>query len=156
MLAASHILVGGAIGGRVKSPYAALPIAFASHFVLDAVPHVDAVTLFGFGGPRSDLAIAADAMMGAVLLLALAWRQARMRWILWCGLAAIIMDVMVMFPLWFPGTGSWPVLCQLCRLHGAIARMNPDTSLVLGLATQAPALILPFFLLHCRHPRLDS
>ena len=147
MLAASHILAGGAIGERVKSPYAALSLAFASHFMLDAVPHVDAVTLFGLGGPKSSLAIAADALAGTALLLFLARRSKRIHWILRCALAAIIMDVIVVLPLWFPVTEAWPGLSHLCRLHGFIGWLSPDAGRLLGLATQAPVLILSVFLL---------
>ncbi|HUV03981.1 MAG TPA: hypothetical protein VMX94_02615 [Armatimonadota bacterium] len=150
MLATPHILVGGAIGKGVKRPSAALLLAFGSHLVLDAVPHVDAVSLLGLGGPKSNLAIAGDALVGAVLLLLLARGQVRTRWILRCALAAIIMDVIVTLPAWFPVAGGWPVLRHLCWLHSAAGGLNPDPGRLIGLATQAPALILPVFLLYRR------
>jgi hypothetical protein len=39
MTISNHLLVGAAIATVVKQPLLALPLAFASHFVLDALPH---------------------------------------------------------------------------------------------------------------------
>src|SRR6185369_6641141 len=39
MIALNHALTGAAIGLAVQKPYLVIPLAFASHFVLDAVPH---------------------------------------------------------------------------------------------------------------------
>lgn len=39
MTATNHALTGALIGLAVANPVVALPMAFASHFVLDAVPH---------------------------------------------------------------------------------------------------------------------
>lgn len=39
MVELPHVLVGGAIAIKVGNPALALPLAFASHFVLDLVPH---------------------------------------------------------------------------------------------------------------------
>lgn len=44
MTTANHLLVGTLIGLTIKQPALALPIAFASHFVLDALPH------YGYNG----------------------------------------------------------------------------------------------------------
>lgn len=39
MLQTPHVIVGAAIAIKVVNPYLALPLALASHFVLDRVPH---------------------------------------------------------------------------------------------------------------------
>lgn len=39
MTTANHILVGSTIAVSIKQPLLALPLAFVSHFVLDALPH---------------------------------------------------------------------------------------------------------------------
>ena len=39
MNVSNHLLAGAAIAFAVKQPVLALPLAFASHFVLDALPH---------------------------------------------------------------------------------------------------------------------
>jgi hypothetical protein len=39
MLETPHVAVGAAIAAKIPNPFIAIPLAFASHFVLDAVPH---------------------------------------------------------------------------------------------------------------------
>lgn len=39
MLITPHALAGAAIGLRLKQPEKAIPVALASHFILDTVPH---------------------------------------------------------------------------------------------------------------------
>lgn len=39
MLETPHVVVGAAIATKVGNPALAIPLAFASHFVLDMVPH---------------------------------------------------------------------------------------------------------------------
>lgn len=41
MLSTPHLLVGAAIVSFIPEPAISLPLAFASHFVLDATPHWD-------------------------------------------------------------------------------------------------------------------
>jgi hypothetical protein len=41
MTAANHALTGTFIGLSLGNPWLALPLAFASHFVCDAIPHFD-------------------------------------------------------------------------------------------------------------------
>lgn len=40
MMATSHAICGAAIAIAVKEPILALPLAFASHFICDALPHI--------------------------------------------------------------------------------------------------------------------
>lgn len=41
MTATAHALVAGAIAARVGNPFIAVPLAIASHFIMDCVPHWD-------------------------------------------------------------------------------------------------------------------
>ena len=41
MTATAHALVSGAIAAAIPNPAISLPLAFTSHFVMDAVPHWD-------------------------------------------------------------------------------------------------------------------
>jgi hypothetical protein len=41
MISTSHALVSGAIVASIGNPLLSLPLAFASHFIMDAVPHWD-------------------------------------------------------------------------------------------------------------------
>ncbi|MGD8743990.1 MAG: hypothetical protein PVJ52_00150 [Candidatus Woesebacteria bacterium] len=39
MLETPHVVVGAAIATKIPNPYVSIPLAFASHFVLEKVPH---------------------------------------------------------------------------------------------------------------------
>jgi len=39
MLVTNHVLSGAVLGAAVRKPWLAFPLGFASHLVLDAVPH---------------------------------------------------------------------------------------------------------------------
>lgn len=39
MLETPHVVVGATIAAKVGNPFLAIPLAFASHFVLDKIPH---------------------------------------------------------------------------------------------------------------------
>ncbi len=41
MTATAHALVAAAIARAIPNPYLSIPLAFGSHFILDAVPHWD-------------------------------------------------------------------------------------------------------------------
>lgn len=64
-----HMVTGAAIGARVRRPAAMLSLAFASHYVLDTVPHfnigwINGLTLNG----------AIDLGLGLVLCGIVAWK----------------------------------------------------------------------------------
>ena len=44
MTATAHALVSGAIVASIPNPFLSIPLAFASHFVMDTVPHWDVGT----------------------------------------------------------------------------------------------------------------
>lgn len=70
MTATNHILTGASIGLLISNPYIALPFAFISHFILDALPH------FGIPGGakirnKSRLfrgVLAADLIIGTLII----------------------------------------------------------------------------------------
>lgn len=49
MLSTPHLLVGAALAKTIPNPAISLPAAFASHFILDAVPHWDGSPKAPFG-----------------------------------------------------------------------------------------------------------
>jgi hypothetical protein len=74
MRAVNHGLTGAAIAVVVKQPALAIPLAFASHFVCDAIPHSNT------DSPTSKLAfqlLRADAFFSVVVTLFIAalWSQ---------------------------------------------------------------------------------
>lgn len=64
MFLSNHVITGAVIALGVKDPVAAAPLAFASHFALDSVPH------FGFKGAsfKTPKGFALGAVDGAVSL----------------------------------------------------------------------------------------
>ncbi|MBI4079257.1 MAG: hypothetical protein HY429_03085 [Candidatus Levybacteria bacterium] len=44
MTATAHALIGTVIAAKVQNPYLAVPLALASHFVADLIPHWDIAT----------------------------------------------------------------------------------------------------------------
>ncbi|HSX44339.1 MAG TPA: hypothetical protein VLE69_03535 [Candidatus Saccharimonadales bacterium] len=97
MTATNHVLTGAVIGAVITMPIIALPVAFASHFALDALPHYDSpgqehtsrrflYTLF------TDMAIAASILLAIILLRPDNWPL-----LVACGIAAASPDLM-----WLP------------------------------------------------------
>lgn len=65
MTATAHALVSGAIAAAIGNPTVALPLAFVSHFLMDAVPHWDIGTNWRARSKRNTGAIAiADTIIG--------------------------------------------------------------------------------------------
>jgi hypothetical protein len=70
MLSTPHLLVGAAIAKTIPNPAISLPVAFASHFLLDATPHWD-------GSPKAPysrkviIAATSDYVFGAGLIFLL-------------------------------------------------------------------------------------
>ena len=74
MTATNHALTGAAIGLIIGQPLLAMPLALASHFVCDAIPH------FGFANPRKAIKsntfrnyLIAETFICAAIVAALAW-----------------------------------------------------------------------------------
>lgn len=65
MLETPHVAVGAAIATKIPNPFIAIPLAFASHFVLEKVPHWNPhlnteLKKFGKITRQSTLIVAAD------------------------------------------------------------------------------------------------
>ncbi|MFH0749637.1 MAG: hypothetical protein V1917_01810 [Candidatus Gottesmanbacteria bacterium] len=70
MMATAHTLVAGAIAANVGNPALALPLAFASHFLLDSIPHWDFGTNWR---KRTKLSTGVFAITDTVVGLTAAW-----------------------------------------------------------------------------------
>lgn len=93
MTATNHALTGAAIATLVKQPLLAVPLAFISHFVCDALPHFGLSLKFGSKTMWRYLQVEALTMtvIGG-LLLAAGTQQATWLLIL-CGFAAMSPDL---------------------------------------------------------------
>jgi hypothetical protein len=102
-----HVLVGQAIGQRLEHGTPAALLAWASHYLLDRVPHVDIMPLLGapLGTPvdsRGVLAAALDTAAATALGLRLARGEPARRAMLVGGVMAALPDVLDNVPLWGP------------------------------------------------------
>ena len=78
MLETPHVAVGAAIASKIPNPFIAIPLAFASHFVLDKVPHwnphiITETKQFGKPTKKSTTIIVVDSVMALGLGSAIAW-----------------------------------------------------------------------------------
>ena len=44
MTSTGHALIGASIASQIPNPFIAIPLAFLSHFLIDKIPHWDAMT----------------------------------------------------------------------------------------------------------------
>ena len=98
MTATNHTLTGAVIGALIPIPILAIPVAFLSHFVLDALPHFDDNS--GHTNKMFLYYLAADCGFAASILLSLMILQPE-NWALMvaCGIASASPDLM-WFPMW--------------------------------------------------------
>lgn len=71
MIAINHALTGALIGLSIGHP-AALPLAFASHFVLDSIPHYGNEENVSIGSRRFAAQLTLDMILCALMVLVLA------------------------------------------------------------------------------------
>lgn len=73
MMATNHVLTGSLIAASIQNPWIALPLALASHFVLDGIPHFGSSNIkyessFFKRLLYSDMFLAALVLIGLLLL----------------------------------------------------------------------------------------
>jgi hypothetical protein len=148
----THAIVGAAIASLLPThPYLAVSAAFASHFLLDAIPHWDyplrsdsmnpgvvAAMKFDSAVLADVLTIGADAMLGLGLALLLLARPGDFALII-CGAgAAILPDALQFAYMRFPREP----LISLQRFHCWIhASRNLSGRPVLGLSAQISLVV---------------
>lgn len=99
MTATNHALTGALIAAIVPNPFIGLPLAFVSHFVLDALPHFGKHPKMHYTSKAFMLLVVIDALIAISLLITLALLIPRDFWLIFAGGAlAFSPDLM-----WFPG-----------------------------------------------------
>ncbi len=98
MTGSNHLVTGALIAAAVPVPWVALPLAFVSHFVLDALPHFGDTNKHSWLNRHFKYVLGVDALIMTVFLLALVILQP-LHWvlILIAALVAVSPDV-----LWIP------------------------------------------------------
>lgn len=91
MRAVNHALVGSSIATAIGNAWA-LPLAFASHFVLDAVPHFDDPAKMPLGSRPFWVAIIADGILVTMLIVFILLSSADSLMLIASGLLAVSPD----------------------------------------------------------------
>ena len=142
MLAGPHVAVGAIIGQRSRTAWIALPLAFASHYALDALPHAYFSLRQPEALPLKVTIVAADAVIGLALVFWIARRQTRWRLILGSAFAAVMLDLMNPVT-WF---GKWlahlPVTGWLISAHITSAYHVPLGAWLPGFGPAIGVLVL--------------
>jgi len=109
MLETPHVAVGIAIATKFPNPWVAIPLAFASHFVLDKVPHWNPhlyteTQKNGHPSEKSTIIASVDIALSFVLGSTFAYRalpDSKMAiLILACSLASVLSDV-IKYPYYY-------------------------------------------------------
>lgn len=149
MLETPHVLVGVAIATKIPDPIIALPLAFASHFVLDVIPHWNPhlnteLIRYGHVTRKSTVIVAVDVAISLALglLVALNFSQnsSHMLTIALGGLAGVLPDV-IEGPYFFLKWRS-----KLIQRWLAFQKsIQTDTTVVPGLSTQLATIVAAFW-----------
>jgi hypothetical protein len=148
----THAIVGAAIAGVIPAhPYLAISAAFASHFLLDAIPHWDypirsdsvkpsigAAMKYDGALLADSLAIGADALLGISLALLLLAKSDNLLVVLCAAGAAILPDALQFAYTRF----RREPLISLQRFHSWIhSKRDLRRRPVLGLAAQTSLIL---------------
>lgn len=143
MLLTPHVLVGAAIGAEFNHAYIAAPLAAASHFVLDLIPHWDLrIDLEYEDLERQDiLVIIVDLATSASLLTLLLYNNPRWEMMMVGAVSAFLPDVHhVIAALSDPK--KWERFTKLGRLHTRYSNIHQkfnwdkDSRFIYGMLTQ--------------------
>lgn len=147
-------MTGAAIGRSLhQRPWLALPAAFASHFLLDATPHLDSNDLYGSATGWTFLEVGigiADFILGCILVFLLARGRPWRSMALWGAFFAMVIDLAYTIPPWGPWLTRWPGTAWLDRFHHGIQPDVASHDLVLGFGTQVVVILIAGSLL-ARH-----
>jgi len=151
VMATPHLLTGAAAGAILsRRPRLALAVGFASHFVLDAIPHLDSNDLYGSAAgwtwPEVSIAVV-DFLLGCVVVLLVSRGQPWRRIALWAAFSGFVLDLVNTIPPVGPWFATWPGTAWLDRFHHGI---QPDVSpdnLLLGFGTPTAVIVVGLWVL---------
>lgn len=98
MTASNHVVAGALIATAVSHPPAAIPLAFLSHFVMDALPHYGDTNKASWLNRNFKYILGVDLLLATVFILAILVLQPA-SWLLLaiCAVVAVSPDI-----LWLP------------------------------------------------------
>lgn len=140
MLELPHTLVGALIATKIPNPIISLPLAFASHFLVDRIPHWNP-SLYSeykkFGRPtvKSTVVIVLDVILSLAAGLAIALQAlpdiSKFLVIIFACFLAVLPDV-IEGPFFYFGC-KWPILMKLVNFQ---VKIQGKAKLPWGLITQ--------------------
>lgn len=130
MLLTPHALVGAGIGASADNIALIIILAFASHFILDMLPHFDWAIWHDNKDfdleIRDYILVIIDFLISAGLLYFLWYNSGRDSSILVGAFFAVLPDMIDVVPYWNKSLRKLPVFSQLHKLHTAIHfRLKP-------------------------------
>ena len=149
MLETPHVFIGAAIASKIPNPLIAIPLAFASHFVLEMVPHWNPhlnseTEKYGQPTKRSTVITTIDSFTALISGSVIAWQampnlnQAVL--ILACSFASVLPDVLE-GPYFFLKVRT-PLIKKWIAFQKSI---QSDTTPFWGLLTQAATILAVIF-----------
>ena len=151
MLWTPHLLVGAALAKELQRPWTALPAAFASHFVLDFIPHLDSHGLFGVHGSgptRMEVVSSSiDSLLGAALLIWAVSKQSNRKLLLLAGLFGVLPDLIYNIPPWGALFKTWPIFSQVAEFHTWFGHPVGPGEWPIGFGTQAVLVAMALWIL---------
>lgn len=143
MTATAHALVGGAIAYSINNPALGVTLAFASHPLLDFIPHWD----FGWGWRnKSKIKLFTQASVDLVVGIALSYllfgQFINFYYYLACLLGAVLWDLLEI-PYWFFGWRFFP----FSTLHNIQHHIQGKAKLPWGVLTQVVTVAVIVFIL---------
>lgn len=148
MTATAHALVGGAIAASIQNPAVGISLAFASHPILDIIPHWD----FGIGWRGKNkftlfLESSLDLILGIVLAFLLFGTNLNPYYFLTCILASEIWDILMMPYLLWGWKGPFKIFYNIQH------KIQSNIKLPWGILTQAATVYATILLLRLVVPR---
>jgi len=144
LLATPHAAVGAALGRWVRPPWLAIVLAFFSHFVVDAIPHLDIASFSRTPEllPRVYLIQFAIDIPCFVALMWWLWKVSvpQRTLVMVCAFAALGMDVIAQTWQILPQSAFTEALRFIDRPHHRIHSTAWPEQWVLGVLTQVAAI----------------
>lgn len=123
MTATNHVLAGAIVGATIHQPWIALPVAIASHFACDALPHFDYPTGNNRHSRKFAIWLAADVGFGSAILASIWFLQPYQAWlVVLCGAVSASVDAMWIYYLLYKPRDPDTITNPFGKLHHRVQR----------------------------------
>jgi len=151
MLIIPHVLTGAVIARKINKPLIALPLAVASHFLLDTFPHLDSHGMFGIDGagqmPMEKVSAVVDTALSVAIILWAVWRLPNRWYLVLGGFCGALPDLIYHVSPWGPWFHELPVFKQIGEFHAWVNYGVGWDQWVIGFGTQLIVIILMLWIL---------